>query len=92
MNLSSKIDEIRELASQLTPVEDIAVLLDVNEDLLRMELANKQSEVRRAYLKARAETSLMLRRQEIELARVGSPLAVQMTGAYLRDMITSEDL
>ncbi len=37
-------------------------------------------------MKARAETALMLRNQEIQLAKLGSPLAVQMTGSYLRQM------
>ncbi len=92
LNISSKINEIAELAADLTPVGDIAVLLDIEEDLLRMELGMPDSPVRQAYLKARAKTAHMLRKQELELARVGSPLAVQLTGAYLRDMITSEDL
>lgn len=92
LSISSKINDIAELAAALTPVEDIAALLDINEDMLRMELATPQSPVRRAYLKARAQTALMLRKQEIELARVGSPLAVQLTGAYLRDMVSTEDL
>lgn len=92
MSILSQINDIAELAAALTPVEDIAVLLDIDADELRMQLADTSSPVRKAYLKARANTALMLRKQEIELARVGSPLAVQLTNAYLRDMISTEDL
>lgn len=86
------IDSVARLASDLTPVRDIAALLDIDEDLLRAELAIPSSPVRRAYLKARAQTSLDMRRRELELARVGSPLAVQMAGAYLRDLELQEDV
>ena len=43
------IQNIRELAEALTPVSDIAALLDVDESLLRDELSNKLSPVRKAY-------------------------------------------
>lgn len=85
------ISEVARLAADLTPVTDIAALLDVDVDMLRAELALKSSPLRSAYLKAKAGTALMLRRQELEFARVGSPLAVQLTGAYLREMSNDED-
>lgn len=80
------------LAAELTPVRDIAALLDMEEDALRAELAMPGSPMRRAYLKAKARTALEMRRRELELARVGSPLAVQMAGAYLRDMDLQDDV
>lgn len=86
LNDSSLIDRVAELAAQLTPVSDIAAILDIDEDDLRMALADKGSDIRKAYMKARAETALMLRNQEIQLAKLGSPLAVQMTSSYLRQM------
>ena len=92
MSILSRINEISELAGNLTSLDDIAVLLDIDIDDLRLELANPSSPVRKAYMKARAATALVLRKQEIELAKVGSPLAVQLTNAYLRDMISNEDL
>lgn len=85
------IDRVAELAADLTPPSEIAALIDVDPDLLRAELAMKHSPLRRAYLMAKAQTALSLRKQEIELARAGSPLAVQLTGAYLRDMTSDED-
>lgn len=85
------IDRVAELAADLTPPAEIAALLDIDPDLFRAELAIKSSPVRLAYLKAKANTALMLRKQELEFARVGSPLAVQLTGSYLRDMTLDED-
>lgn len=85
------IDSIASLAADLTPPTEIAAILDLDPDAFRAELSVKSSPVRIAYLKAKAGTAHMLRRQELEFARVGSPLAVQMTGAYLRDMTLDED-
>lgn len=84
------IQNIRELAEALTPVSDIAALLDVDESLLRDELSNKLSPLRRAYIKGKATTALALRKQELELAKVGSPLAVQLTAGYVKDMTIDE--
>ena len=86
------LDRIAELAAALTPISEMAALLDLNEEMLRLAINDKSSPVRRAYLRAKAETALKLRKQEIEFAEVGSPLAVQLTSAYLRDMQTDEDL
>ena len=86
------IDHIAELAADLTPPSEIAALLDIDADVLRTELSVKSSPVRAAYMKAKAQTALMLRKQELEFARVGSPLAVQLTGSYLREMSIDEDI
>lgn len=85
------IDKIAELAADLTPPSEIAAILDLDVDAFKAELAFKSSPVRTAYLKAKATTAHMLRKQELEFARVGSPLAVQLTGSYLRDMSDDED-
>lgn len=85
------IERIAGYAADLTPISEIAALLDINEDMLRLALSETGSEVRRAYLKAKAETAHMLRRQELEFAKVGSPLAIQLTGSYLREMTADED-
>ncbi len=84
------VHNVRELAEALTPVSDIAALLDVDESTLRDELCNKLSPVRKAYIKGKATTALALRRQELELAKVGSPLAVQLTASYVKDMTIDE--
>ena len=85
------VSRIEELAALLTPIRDIAAIMELDEDMLRLELATKGSPVRAAYLKAKARTALDMRRQELELARIGSPLAVQLTASYLSDMTSDED-
>ncbi len=85
------VSRIEELAALLTPVRDIAAIMELDEDMLRLELATKGSPVRAAYLRAKARTALEMRRQELELARIGSPLAVQLTASYLSDMTSDED-
>lgn len=86
------LDNIAELAAALTPISEMAALLDLNENMLRLAVNDRSSRVRNVYLKAKAKTALKLRKQEIELAEVGSPLAVQLTSAYMRDMQADEDL
>lgn len=76
----------------MTPISDMAVLLDVDVDQLRVDIRNRATSVSRAYHHAKATTALKLRKQEIELANVGSPLAVQLTNSYLLNMDSDEDL
>lgn len=84
------INKIAELARALTPISEIAALLDLNEEILRMVINDKSSPVRLAYMKAKAQTALELRKNELELAKVGAPLAVQLTSNYLKDMTADE--
>lgn len=81
-----------ELAGFLTPIGDIAVIMGVDVDVLRMDVRDRSNPVSLAYHKAKAETALKLRKQELELANVGSPLAVQLTNSYLLSMDSDEDL
>ena len=55
-----------------------------------MEINDKSSPVRHAYMKAKAETARELRKNELELAKVGAPLAVQLTSNYLKEMQADE--
>lgn len=57
-----------------------------------MDIRDRANPVSQAYHKAKAETALKLRKQELELANVGSPLAVQLTNGYLLNMDSDEDL
>jgi hypothetical protein len=91
MVLSDKqLTELSSLASALTPVSDIAVLMGLDEDALRVELEIPDSPARQAFRKAVAETSLAIRRREIEFAKMGSPLAVQSATSFIS--IICEDL
>lgn len=76
----------------LTPVSDIAVLMDIEERRFRDILSDKSHPASLAYRKGKAERALQIRQNELELAEAGSPLAVQLIGSYLRDMDSDEDL
>ena len=89
---SAQIDRIKELATMLTPVSDIAVLMDVDERCLREIISDKSHPVSIAYRKGKAERALQIRQNELDLAEAGSPLAVQLVGSYIRDMDSDEDL
>lgn len=89
---STQIDRIKELATMLTPVSDIAVLMDVDERCLREVISDKSNPASIAYRKGKAERALQIRQNELELAEAGSPLAVQLVGSYIRDMDSDEDL
>lgn len=89
---SPQINRIKELASMLTPVSDIAVLMDIDERRLRDILSDRSHPASLAYRKGKAERALQIRQNELELAEAGSPLAVQLIGSYLRDMASDEDL
>lgn len=89
---SQQINRIKELASMLTPVSDIAVLMDIDERIFRDILSDKSHPASLAYRKGKAERALQIRQNELELAEAGSPLAVQLIGSYLRDMDSDEDL
>jgi hypothetical protein len=85
------MDRIKEYASLLMPVSDIAVLIGVDEDELKAQIANKTSPEAKAYRLGRAETVLEIRRQEIALAKAGSPMAVELMQDYLLDQVQSEE-
>ena len=85
------IERIEQLATELTPLAEIAVLVDIDLDILRQEFSRKDSPARLAYFRGKATTANALRKIELEFAKIGSPVAVQQTGEYLRDMTLDED-
>lgn len=85
-----QLESVQEYASLLMNVSDMAVLLGVNEDDFRTDIGNKTTAVSLAYRKGRIDTVLELRKQEIEMAKLGSPLAVELTQKYLIDQKLSE--
>lgn len=85
-----KIVEIGELASALTPISDMAVLMGVPEMELRKELEDVSGPACMAYRKAKALAALGMRRRDIELAAAGSPAAVENVMAYYNRMTDDE--
>jgi hypothetical protein len=85
------LDLIEEYASNLLTIDEIAILVDMDEDQLRDEIQDKASQISKAYYKAKTLTVLAIRRQEVELAKVGSPMAVEHAAQFITDMDISEN-
>ena len=86
-----KLTKIQEYAALLTTVTDIAVLLDLDEDELRMDIMDKTSLVSKTYHKAKAMVLLEFRRQEIDLAKLGSTIAIEQVHKYTTEQQMNEN-
>ena len=84
--LSERLDEIRNYVALLTPIPDMALLMDVDERTLRDEIDDRTSPVSLAYRRAKAEVALKLRTRDIELADAGSTTAADKVADYFRFM------
>ncbi len=89
-DLSEYIDEIRNYVKELTPISDMALLLNVDERRLRDAIDDLSSPVSQAYRQAKAQVALELRRRDIELAEAGSSTAADEVNAHFRRMIRDE--
>ena len=88
---SSQLEKVQEYAGLLMTVSDISVLIGVNEDIFREDISNKNTAVSIAFRKGQIETVLELRKQEIEMAKLGSPMAVELIQKYIIDQKMSEN-
>ena len=86
-----QLTKIQEYAALLTTVTDIAVLLDLDEDELRMDIIDKTNIVSKTYHKAKATVLLEFRRQEIDLAKLGSTIAIEQVHKYCNEQQISEN-
>lgn len=85
-----QLEKIKELASQLMRPDHIALLIGADPEELKRKIKHKGSDVYNAYETGKAETILELRKQEIKLALLGSPLAVDMVRRFLVDQEENE--
>ncbi len=81
---------IKELASQLMRPNHIALLIDVDAEEFKRNIKHRTSEAYKAYETGKAETILELRKQELKLAKLGSPLAVEMVNRFRIDQEQNE--
>ncbi|MBO4723586.1 MAG: hypothetical protein IKT03_05720 [Muribaculaceae bacterium] len=84
------LEKIEKLASLYMTISEIASLIDVPAEQLRRDIAVKNSDANKAYNRGKVSTKLELRKQEIMLARVGSPLALENSRRALLDMEDDE--
>ena len=85
-----QLEKIKELASQLMRPDHIALLIGVDQEEFKRKIKHKGSDVYKAYESGKAETILELRKQEIKLALLGSPLAVDMVRRFMVDQEENE--
>ena len=93
MNLDYSEDtlsQIEQYASIYLKISDMAVILDVPAEQLREDIADRSTEVSKRYHRGKAASKVKLLHQEMQLAYVGSPLALENAQRNLMDMEDDE--
>ena len=91
MNYSKEqLEEIEKYASIFLPISDMAVILDIPAEELREDIKDRQNKASYAYLRGKLASRVKLHTQEMMLAQVGSPLALENAAKNLLDMEDDE--
>ena len=85
-----ELEQIEQLASLYLSVTDIATVMGVRPEELRKRIRIKDDPVAIAYQKGKTMRKVQLRKQEIQLAQVGSPLTLENARLALIDMEDDE--
>ena len=88
--LQNKNTPIEQYVSIYLKISDMAVILGISATRLREDIADKSTEVSRRYHRGKAASRVKLLHQEMQLAYVGSPLALENTRNNLLDMEDDE--
>ena len=86
----TELQQIEQFASIYLKISDIAVILGVPAEQLRTDIADHNTEVSLRYRRGKAASKVKLLHQEMMLAQVGSPLAIENTHRNLLDMEDDE--
>ena len=84
------LTQIEKFASIYLKISDMAVILDIPTDVLRSDIADRGTDVSKAYRRGKAGSKVKLHSQEMMLAQVGSPLAIENAHRNLLDMEDDE--
>lgn len=87
---AEQLETVEKLSSVFMKISDIALIIEVDEHALRADINNESSEVSRRYRRGKASSKLKILEQEMSLAQVGSPLALENTRKALLDMEDDE--
>ena len=71
-------------------ITEMASIMEISKEDLKNDILMEGSPANRAYYSGKNSTKLLLRKQEMELAKVGSPLALENCRAALLDMEDDE--
>ena len=85
-----QLEQVEKFASIYLPISDIALLMDMPAEVLREEIRNKNTAVSRAYHRGKASSRVKLHHQEMLLAQVGSPAAIENAHRNLMDIEDDE--
>lgn len=85
-----QLKQIEELAGLYTRPTEIAIYLGVNEGMFKADINCDGNPARNAYIRGKLSQKLEVRKQMAMLARVGSPLAIEMSEKALLDMEDDE--
>ncbi|WP_337583602.1 hypothetical protein [Prevotellamassilia timonensis] len=88
--LQKKNSQIEQYASIYLKISDMAVILGISATQLREDIADNSTEVSRRYHRGKAASRVKLLHQEMQLAYVGSPLALENTRNNLLNMEDDE--
>ncbi len=84
------LSQIEKFASIYLKISDMAVILDIPADRLRSDISQRDTDVSRAYYRGKAASKVKLLHQEMLLAQVGSPMAIENSHRNLLDMEDDE--
>lgn len=91
MNYSAQdLEAVEKFASVYLPISDMAVVLGIPADVLRQDIADRSTAVSEAYRRGKTASKIKILTQEMELAKVGSPLALENCRRSLLDMEDDE--
>lgn len=77
------IEQIKEYAGLLLAPDQIALLLDLDLNQFKRDLRNIKNPVSIAYNKGKLDVIVEIRKQEINLAKLGSPMAVDQVANFM---------
>ncbi|MBR5639389.1 MAG: hypothetical protein IKW83_06450 [Muribaculaceae bacterium] len=86
----TELQQVEQYASIYLKISDMAVILGVPAEQLRSDIADHNTEVSLRYRRGKAASKVKLLHQEMMLAQVGSPLAIENTHRNLLDMEDDE--
>ena len=84
------LTKVEQYASISLKISDMAVILGISPTTLRSDIADRTTEVSKRYHRGKAASRVKLLHQEMQLAYVGSPLALENTRNNLLDMEDDE--
>ena len=85
-----QLTQVEQFASIYLKISDMAVILGIPAEVLREDISDQTSAVSQHYRRGKAASKVKLLHQEMMLAQVGSPLAIENTHRNLLDMEDDE--